>query len=264
MIKFFRHIRQKLLVNNRFGKYLLYALGEIILVVLGILIALQINNQNQFKKEREEEQKILLQLAKEYQENFAQVEEKIAMRNEMTRASNYLLKLIDHEVEFNRDSVLSSFHRLLQDPTFNPVENDLISSGKIRLIKDDTLSNLLINWPSNVYQVQEIELAWQVIIRTHLFPLINETGMMRDITSHILQPGYTPDYALNKKTKINLSIKPKSINLEPIIDTYANQIDGFAASCILHNEIINLQSESLKNQIETIQERIAHNIKIKK
>ena len=47
MIKFFRKIRQRLLTENRFSKYLLYAIGEIILVVIGILIALQINNWNE-------------------------------------------------------------------------------------------------------------------------------------------------------------------------------------------------------------------------
>ena len=44
MIKFFRKIRQRLLSENKFSKYLLYALGEIVLVVIGILIALRINN----------------------------------------------------------------------------------------------------------------------------------------------------------------------------------------------------------------------------
>lgn len=46
MIKFFRHIRQRLLSENKFSKYLLYAIGEILLVVIGILIALQINALN--------------------------------------------------------------------------------------------------------------------------------------------------------------------------------------------------------------------------
>jgi len=50
MIKFFRKIRQKLLQENRFSKYLLYAIGEIVLVVIGILIALQINNWNERRK----------------------------------------------------------------------------------------------------------------------------------------------------------------------------------------------------------------------
>jgi NADH:ubiquinone oxidoreductase subunit 6 (subunit J) len=51
MIKFFREIRQQLLTENRFSKYLLYAIGEIVLVVIGILIALQINNWNEAKKQ---------------------------------------------------------------------------------------------------------------------------------------------------------------------------------------------------------------------
>jgi len=50
MIKFFRNIRQNLLMENKTGKYLKYAIGEIILVVIGILIALQINNWNENKK----------------------------------------------------------------------------------------------------------------------------------------------------------------------------------------------------------------------
>ncbi len=52
MIKFFRKIRQKLLSENKFSKYLIYAIGEIILVVIGILIALQVNNQNQVENEK--------------------------------------------------------------------------------------------------------------------------------------------------------------------------------------------------------------------
>jgi hypothetical protein len=50
MIKFFRRIRQRLLTENKFSKYLLYAIGEIVLVVIGILIALNLNNQNEQRK----------------------------------------------------------------------------------------------------------------------------------------------------------------------------------------------------------------------
>ena len=54
MIKFFRKIRQKLLSENKFSKYLVYAIGEIVLVVIGILIALQINNWNENRKNEEQ------------------------------------------------------------------------------------------------------------------------------------------------------------------------------------------------------------------
>ena len=51
MIKFFRKIRQQLLIENKTGKYFKYAIGEIVLVVIGILIALQINNWNEARKQ---------------------------------------------------------------------------------------------------------------------------------------------------------------------------------------------------------------------
>jgi sensor domain CHASE-containing protein len=60
MIKFFRRIRQQLLSENKFSKYLLYAIGEIILVVIGILIALQINNNNNYNEQRKIEREYLI------------------------------------------------------------------------------------------------------------------------------------------------------------------------------------------------------------
>ena len=57
MIKFFRKIRQNLLLENKTAKYFKYAIGEIVLVVIGILIALQINNWNEWDKESKKEQK---------------------------------------------------------------------------------------------------------------------------------------------------------------------------------------------------------------
>lgn len=62
MIKFFRKIRYDLMERNKTGKYLKYALGEIILVVIGILIALQINNWNEERKLQNEELNHLLEL----------------------------------------------------------------------------------------------------------------------------------------------------------------------------------------------------------
>ena len=63
MIKFFRKIRQKLLTEKKFSKYLIYAIGEIVLVVIGILIALQINNWNEDQKNKALEKNMLENLA---------------------------------------------------------------------------------------------------------------------------------------------------------------------------------------------------------
>ncbi|WP_432411423.1 DUF6090 family protein [Rasiella sp. SM2506] len=62
MIKFFRKIRERMIIENKFSKYLLYAIGEIVLVVIGILIALSINNWNENRKLQREEVSLLLEV----------------------------------------------------------------------------------------------------------------------------------------------------------------------------------------------------------
>jgi len=74
MIKFFRKIRQKLLTENRFGKYLLYAFGEIVLVIIGILIALQINNYNEERKSQEQLTSTLLLVHAELAQNIKDID----------------------------------------------------------------------------------------------------------------------------------------------------------------------------------------------
>ena len=70
MIKFFRKIRQKMLSENRFSKYLIYAIGEILLVVIGILIALSINSWNQDRIDTKSELEYLGEIKKEIQANI--------------------------------------------------------------------------------------------------------------------------------------------------------------------------------------------------
>ncbi len=74
MIKFFRKIRQKLLSDNKFSKYLMYAIGEIVLVVIGILIALQINNWNEQSKTRKSAEIQLNQLIQNISDDLIQLD----------------------------------------------------------------------------------------------------------------------------------------------------------------------------------------------
>ena len=63
MLHFLRKIRRSLINSGHMKKYTLYAIGEIALVVIGILIALQINNWNEWRKDREEEEKLLYEIS---------------------------------------------------------------------------------------------------------------------------------------------------------------------------------------------------------
>ena len=80
MIKFFRHIRQNLIMENKTGKYLKYAIGEIVLVVIGILIALQINNWNETKKEQAMTNKYLSGFVSDLEKDRAQLDNLINVR----------------------------------------------------------------------------------------------------------------------------------------------------------------------------------------
>jgi hypothetical protein len=75
MIKFFRKIRQKLLTENKISKYLLYAIGEIVLVVVGILIALQLNNLNDERKTQDIKKVYYKQLLNDFQKDLEYIDE---------------------------------------------------------------------------------------------------------------------------------------------------------------------------------------------
>ena len=69
MFRFFRKLRENLLAKNRASQYMLYALGEIVLVVIGILIALQINTWNEERQNRQQEKGIVSTLKQEFHTN---------------------------------------------------------------------------------------------------------------------------------------------------------------------------------------------------
>ena len=81
MIKNFRKIRQKLLSEKKFSKYLLYAVGEIILVVVGILIALSINNWNDERKDNLKGKNILQQLKTEFKRDSIDLSNYVKLTN---------------------------------------------------------------------------------------------------------------------------------------------------------------------------------------
>ena len=107
MLRLFSQIRQKLLTDNKFSKYLLYAVGEILLVVIGILIALQVDTWNQWRQERQMEQVVLRQLRDDFQANLAQLDQKMRMRKAIIGASLSILQAMDQPERATRDSVIS-------------------------------------------------------------------------------------------------------------------------------------------------------------
>ena len=95
MIKFFRKIRYDLMEKNKTGKYLKYAIGEIVLVVIGILIALQINNWNEQRKERIQEKIFLKRFEVELNSNLENILIAISLNKSRIHRADFLLRTID-------------------------------------------------------------------------------------------------------------------------------------------------------------------------
>ena len=260
MLKFFRQIRKQLLSENRFSKYLIYAVGEIVLVVIGILIALSINNWNERQKLYVKEQLILKQLRSEYTSNLRQLNEKILMRNEGLIACNILLDQIDNPQDLNVNEFYKSVWQILRDPTFDPIENDIIGSEKIRLIQNQKLVELLSNWSSEVYQVQELELQYQKYRTETIIPCITRLGVIRNMNDALWKDGYTPTEALDKKYNYKFNIKPtqRNLDLDKVIKDV--ELEGIVSMVITINQMTNMQSQSLRERIKKMLETIESEI----
>ena len=143
MIKFFRKIRQKLLSENRFSKYMIYAVGEIILVVIGILIALSINNWNEQRKQNSQEQYILNQLKVEFEADSIKINTLEKLTAGKINQSKYLLKLIK---EYHKDSIsliplkpIFFIGKAIPFYDYSPTYDELVNSGKLNVINNDSI-----------------------------------------------------------------------------------------------------------------------------
>jgi hypothetical protein len=101
MIGFFRKIRKKLANDNKPSKYIRYALGEIVLVVIGILIALQINNWNEYKKERKLERKVLTELLTSLDHNYDRMIFDSINRSNWNRSSDIVIHSLEQGIAYS-------------------------------------------------------------------------------------------------------------------------------------------------------------------
>jgi hypothetical protein len=148
MIKFFRRIRQQLLTENKFRKYLIYAIGEIVLVVIGILIALQINNWNELRKYNLIEKEILKGLIIDFSETKSRLKETINLQNTAFSYGKRLLFLYKTNTLLEKKDSIPTFvgFGALSWWRAEPVTGTydaMISTGNIKLLRNKKLRRLL-------------------------------------------------------------------------------------------------------------------------
>ena len=141
MIKFFRKIRQNLLMENKTGKYFKYAIGEIVLVVIGILIALSINNLNEHYKQIKLKNEYVVSLSNDLTNDTIQLNNRLILNKQMLKNIDTIAKEVNNANIKNA----SDLYKLIAEKynaqggirTINTYNNNsfnlLIASGNIDL-----------------------------------------------------------------------------------------------------------------------------------
>jgi hypothetical protein len=168
MINFFRKTRKQLFIEKRFTKYLLYAIGEIILVVIGILIALQINNWNNRRVEKEEERKSYRNIKRQIEDDRKQLTDVKAFNNYFSATYKHANKIIRAQDFTKSDSLALIAMGLSQYSDFNSSGNiyeTLVNSGNLKLLKNEEITSLIQQLENTYIFTNKLEnIHWEIII----------------------------------------------------------------------------------------------------
>ncbi len=260
MIKFFRHIRKSLLMENKTGKpalpvgrYFKYAIGEIVLVVFGILIALQINNWNENQKDIAKEQQILLSLKEEFKQNIKELKFDHKINLSCINAITTLLNF-DEKIDFETRTIDSLLGQAYNYATFDArlgVINDIGSSGNLELISDSKLRYKLNQWTGELEDYKE-----DIIIRRNYWinnasSMINKLLPARNMDATL----YREDYA--RGILIKPIAVPKSNYMEFLTSL---EVDGFLFDYYLNQSFVTINEESIMKFLEETLDLIEQNI----
>jgi hypothetical protein len=177
MISFFRKIRQKLLSQNQVTRYLVYALGEIALVMIGILLALQVNNWNEERKIRIAEQSILQNLRTELILNIQNLETDISYHELAHQCSFELLRLFGTDISsipsITLDTLLFNAETVYTFEVRNGYIKSIISSGNLDYLRNEELKSMLTSFEGEVVDgLEEFDVVKSLIIN-RLWPAID-------------------------------------------------------------------------------------------
>ncbi|NNF32466.1 MAG: hypothetical protein HKN68_00040 [Saprospiraceae bacterium] len=180
MLRFFRHIRKSLMETNHFRKYFLYALGEIALVVIGILIALNINNWNQYQQARVEEQRILSSIGAELGNLSWQSRRGYDIYKDVVKYSNSLLSVLQQPAsDYNIDSLehylaVITNRWMFGKSNVTNIYDALAASGELKFIESDELRTNLTYLDRQLLLLSVYEDLHNDFVNTHLRPFLNE------------------------------------------------------------------------------------------
>lgn len=204
MIKLFNKIRQRLLTENKFSKYLLYAIGEIVLVVVGILIALNINNWNEGRKATKQEIKILSELKSDLETNLEELKETYNVTNSRQQYANLILDHFEKASPVN-DSLKKAFEHINMDGLFNIANTayKFIENQGVNTLSNDSLRiRVTVMYERYFKNIVTRETKNWEIVDDELLPLMNEY--------------FKTSPSIDKKVSFSLITLNEPINIEQL------------------------------------------------
>ncbi|UAM99085.1 hypothetical protein K8354_04475 [Polaribacter litorisediminis] len=177
-------------MENKTGKYFKYAIGEIVLVMIGILLALQVSNWNQERKEADKEQLLLEALHQEFLENRNQLDSVVFVHERSLASTQKMISRFPINIKtVNLDTLSKSFQYWGNWSTFNPsqgVIKSLVNSSTFELISNPELRVLLVSWEDVLADYKEEEDIAVQLLYDDLFPELasniawRSSGLMDD------------------------------------------------------------------------------------
>jgi hypothetical protein len=252
MIKFFRNIRKNLLNEGKTTKYFKYAIGEIVLVVIGILIALQINNWNENSKDRSKEQAYLIALKEEFNYNRIELDNMMERNNFNGDAALKLSNLMGPddptitEKEF-ADLAMDMTNLEVQYRPNKAVLDEIISSGKLAIFSNNKLKFALSSYNGKLTKIKFQEEEHSAI-RMQVIAIMNAKGNAKKL--------------LTNKKWAHFGISKSKFDLGNLQLLESQELENELVDFIITSRYLNVDYYiELKREIESVLELINKEIK---
>jgi hypothetical protein len=257
MINFFRKIRKQLADDNKPLKYLKYAIGEIVLVVIGILIALSLNTWKEDLDDRGEEMRILSGLKQEFEVNLMEINRNIELNTITVEANVAILDLIRTEQPFaNHRHIDSLLYMLNMYGSFDAqtgLIDEVISSGKLSIIKDDHLRNRLTSISGILDNAEEDYEIRRNYFMDQVLPYLSKYFQLVNIDRYMNFSSWSTTYKTKKISESIFDAKYAEVDLL--------QLENLIFNHKINNDFVNLNEFKLSVFFSETLEIINNNLK---
>jgi len=239
MTPFFRKIRLKLANENKFLKYSRYAIGEILLVVVGILIALQINNWNQKKMERKVEQDYIFSLIEDAKTDLSNFKNAIALNEvRLNNLDSLAFRCYSYNIKDKKDPELMFWYmKSLKRPDFvtqtDRTLSQLKNSGGMRLIEDKTKIDAIITYEESFERLYNQQVWYEGGLKDLVnagVPVFNYKYIKVSTYSNISKLKTARLLATDNKLIIELGNRASLYNI--LTSSYLNRLETGKQECL--------------------------------